>query len=63
MIEENYTIKHLILRDCKINGKSLSVIAGALTNKSNANLQKLDIQDNPIQDPQYKVLFGLLQNN
>ena len=43
MIEENYTIKHLILRDCKINGKSLSVIAGALTNKSNANLQKLDI--------------------
>ena len=60
MIEENNTISKLVLQDCKINGKALAVIAGALTSQSNRNLKVLDIQHNPIQDPQYKVLFGLL---
>ena len=63
MIDENETIKTLVLRHCNINGKALSTIADALTKTENKNLQNLDIRDNPIQDPQYKVLFGLLQNN
>ena len=48
MIEENNTIKKLILKDCKINGKTLAVIAGALTKEENSNLEYLDIQNNPI---------------
>ena len=31
--------------------------------KDNSNLKTLDIRNNPIQDGQYKTLFGLLQNN
>ena len=63
MIDENETIKTLVLRHCNINGKALGIIADALTKTENKNLRSLDIRDNPIQDPQYKVLFGLLQNN
>ena len=51
MIDENETIKTLVLRHCNINGKALSTIADALTKTENKNLQNLDIRDNPIQDP------------
>ena len=37
--------------------------AGTITNAGNQNLIFLDIRNNPIQDPQYKVLYGLLMNN
>jgi len=63
MIDANNTLKCLKLRNCKINGNTISILAGALTKKGNENLVALDIRDNPIQDEQYKVLFGLLQNN
>lgn len=64
MIDENNTIKTLCLRKCKLNGSSLTMIADALTKTENTNLTHLDFTDNHfIQDPQLKVLFGLLQNN
>lgn len=63
MIDDNNTITNLILRNCNINGNTLNKIAEALTKDNNKNLIMLDITDNPIQDPQLKVLFGLLQNN
>ena len=63
MIDENDSIKHLVLRHCNINGNTLTEIADSLTKTKNENLTKLDIRDNPIQDEQYKVLFGMLQNN
>ena len=63
MIDENSTIKELRLRDCKINAKTLTELAGVLTKTQNQHLIHLDIRDNPIQDEQYKLLFGLLQNN
>ena len=63
MIDENDTIKSLKVQNCKINAQTLTMLAGALTKSENANLTSLDIRDNPIQDEQYKILFGLLQNN
>lgn len=60
MIDENDTITNLVLRHCNINGNTLNKLAEALTKTTNKNLTTLDIQDNPIQDPQLKVLFGLL---
>mmetsp|Transcript_7496 Transcript_7496/g.9066 ORF Transcript_7496/g.9066 Transcript_7496/m.9066 type:complete len:140 (+) Transcript_7496:140-559(+) len=60
MIDENDTIKELKLRECKINAKTLSELAGVLTKSCNEHLKILDIRDNPIEDEQYKVLFGLL---
>ena len=63
MLDENSTIKELKLRDCKINAKTLTAISGALTKSCNEHLIRLDIRDNPIQDEQYKILFGLLQSN
>ena len=38
MIDENETIKTLVLRHCNINGKALSTIADALTKTENKNL-------------------------
>lgn len=63
MIDKNDTIRKLALRDCQLNAKGLALIADALTKKNNENLCHLDIQNNPIDDPQLKILFGLLQNN
>ena len=64
MIDENDTIKNLILRNCKLTGNNLLLLAGALTQSNNEHLIKLDIRENlSIQDAQYKVLFGLLQQN
>lgn len=63
MIDDNETIERLILQNCNINGKTLNIIADALTCTANSNLLLLDIQKNPIQDPQYKVLYGLLMSN
>ena len=63
MIDDNETIERLILQNCNINGKTLNIIADALTCSTNSNLLLLDIQKNPIQDPQYKVLYGLLNCN
>ncbi len=60
MIDENETLKELILRRCMLNGRALSILADALTKTTNKNLKTLDITENPIQDEQYKVLFGLL---
>ena len=48
MIDENDTLESLVLRDCSINGNTLSVIADALTKKNNRNLTSLDIRKNPI---------------
>ena len=48
MIDENNTIKSLVLRHCNINGNTLSIIADALTHTKNQILTKLDIKDNPI---------------
>lgn len=39
------------------------MIGAALSNPNNQNLRYLDISDNPIEDPQYKVLFGILHHN
>ena len=62
MIDENDTIKNLVLRNCKLTGNNLLLLAGALTQTNNEHLIKLDIRENlSIQDAQYKVLFGLLQ--
>jgi len=63
MLDENGSIKTLNLSNCRINASNLTLIAGALTKPNNQLLITLDIRDNPIEDPQYKVLFGLLQNN
>lgn len=63
MIDENQTIQRLILQNCNINAKTLNMIADALTQIKNSNLLLLNIRKNPIQDPQYKVLYGLLMCN
>ena len=63
MVDENGSLKTLKVRNCKINASTLTILAGALTKACNENLRCLDISDNPIQDSQYKMLFGLLQNN
>ena len=63
MIDGNNTLKNLVLQRCHINGNTLNLIADALTRDSNSNLKSVDIRDNPIQDPQYKVLLGLMQAN
>lgn len=61
MIDENQTINEIRLRDCKLNGASLTKLAGALCTTNNTNLTRLDFSENRfIQDPQLKVLFGLL---
>ena len=63
MIDGNNTLQHLILQKCHINGNTLNLIADALCRDSNSNLKTVDIRENPIQDPQYKVLLGLMQAN
>ena len=64
MIDENNTIKELRLSNCKLNGSALTMLADSLTKTTNENLTHLDFRENHyIQDPQLKVLFGLLQNN
>ena len=63
MIDDSETIQRLVLQNCNINGKTLNIIADALTKTGNSNLLLLDIRKNPIQDPQYKILYGLLMSN
>lgn len=63
MIAENDTLQHLVLQNCNINGNTLNVIADALTRNSKQNMKSIDIRNNPILDPQYKVLLSLTMNN
>ena len=63
MIDDNQTIERLLLKNCYINGNTLNIIADALACSANSNLLYLDIRNNPIQDPQYKVLYSLLNCN
>lgn len=63
LIEKNKTMQKLVLQYCNINARTLNLIAQTITNAGNQNLIFLDIRNNPIQDPQYKVLYGLLMNN
>jgi len=63
MIDGNDTLHHLVLQRCHINGNTLNLIADALTRDGNSNLKSVDIRENPIQDPQYKVLLGVMQAN
>lgn len=46
MIDENNSIKELKLRNCKLNGASLTMIADALTKTANENLTRLDFSEN-----------------
>ena len=48
MIDDNTTILNLVLQHCNINGKTLNIIADALTKTKNQNLKVLDITNNPI---------------
>jgi Ran GTPase-activating protein (RanGAP) involved in mRNA processing and transport len=63
MLDQNQTIETLVLRNCKINTKGLNTLCNNLASLQNPNLLHLDIRDNPIPDPQFKMLFSLLQNN
>lgn len=63
VIDNNETIQKLVLQYCNINAKTLTIIADTLTRDGKSHLLILDIRNNPIQDPQYKVLYGLLMNN
>ena len=63
VIDNNKTIQKLVLQYCNINAKTLNIIADSLTRDGKSHLLILDIRNNPIQDPQYKVLYGLLMNN
>ena len=63
MIDENHTIESLVLQNCKINAKGLNAICNHLASHKNDHLTVLDIRENPIPDPQFKMLFSLLQNN
>ena len=60
MINMNETIETLILRNCKINTQGLNHICNHLALSTNKNLKFLDIRDNPIPDPQLKMLLALL---
>ena len=60
LIDENNTIKRMILRDCKIGSPGLQAICSALCKEENVNLEFLDIRDNPIPDKHLKILLVLL---
>ena len=63
MLDDNQAIETLVLRNCRINTKGLNLICNYLARNQKQHLLVLDIRDNPIPDPQYKMLFSLLQNN
>ena len=63
MLDDNHTIEKLVISNCKINNKGLNAICNHLASTQHKTLLELDIRDNPIPDPQFKMLFSLLQNN
>ena len=63
LLDENNTIKKLILRDCKIGNAGLQEICSALCTNGNENLEYLDIRGNVIPDKQLKMLLILMYRN
>jgi len=63
MIHETKTVKHLVLSNCKISAKGLNIICSFLSSEEAFHIRSIDIQNNPIPDPQLKILFSLLQRN
>jgi hypothetical protein len=64
MIDENNSLETLILKNCKLKVNGLLLLADVLTKITSPPITHLDISENyTIQDPQYKVLLGLLNHN
>lgn len=63
MIEENNTIKRLILKDCRIGNAGLQEICSALCRQGNENLEYLDIRGNFVKDKNLKMLLVLMYKN
>lgn len=49
-MDENKTIKNLILKHCRLTGANLVLLCGSLSKAKNEHLVKLDISENPIVD-------------
>ena len=63
MLDENNTLKKLILKDCAIGNAGLQEICSALCRNGNENLLYLDIQGNAIPDKHLKMLLVLMYKN
>ena len=63
MIEENNTIKRIILNNCKIGTKGLQVLISSLCKDPDETCVFLDIRNNPIPDKQLKMLLVLVYKN
>jgi hypothetical protein len=63
MIQENMTIKSLILTNCSIGAQGLLDICTTLCHDGNENLEFLDIEGNYIPDKQLKMLLVLMYKN
>ena len=63
MIEENNTIKRLILNDCHIGTKGLQVLVSSLCKDPDETVEYLDIRNNFIPDKHLKMLLVLIYKN
>ena len=63
MIQENMTIKSLILTNCGIGAAGLLDICSTLCTDGNENLEFLDIEGNYVPDKQLKMLLVLMYKN
>ena len=63
MIEENNTIKRIILKNCQIGTEGLQVLISSLCKDPDETCELLDIQNNIIPDKQLKMLLVLVYKN
>ena len=63
MIEENTSIKRLILNNCGLGTSGLQVLVSSLCKDPDETCELLDIQNNIIPDKQLKMLLVLIYNN
>ncbi|XP_076138706.1 NACHT, LRR and PYD domains-containing protein 3-like isoform X2 [Alosa pseudoharengus] len=60
LCHQNYKLKKLQLRDCKLTDKSCSYLASALKTSRSSNLRVLDLSDNKLLDSGVKLLCSAL---
>ena len=63
MIEENTSIKRLILNNCGIGTSGLQILVSSLCKDPDETVELLDIQNNFIPDKHLKMLLVLVYKN